>query len=191
MRRTPHDFTQAELQARFLYKPETGEVFKRPAHAEQLGNTTVYGKVPRDGCTFNNRAYTYEQLLEAYKHRNKPQTHYETRKRELRGEIFIENIDRLIHKPANSSTLYFAAPQNIRLTQVGSMDMKTGYWSITIDGCTMTMARFIWLYMTGTYPSCHVRFHDGDPCNRRFDNLILDTDLKKWQAIADSAPIHK
>ena len=57
---------------------------------------------------------------------------------------------------------------------------KLGYLSISLKTNIYYASKLAYLYMTGEYPLCEVRFKDRDTLNLAFDNLYLATDIKKF-----------
>lgn len=46
----------------------------------------------------------------------------------------------------------------------------------SLNGRQWTTSKIIWCFMTGDWPTNHVKFIDGDPTNTRFSNMKLKVD---------------
>jgi hypothetical protein len=53
----------------------------------------------------------------------------------------------------------------------GSVDKRTGYTKINIDGTSYLAHRLAWLYMTGKFPEHEIDFKNNNQSDLRWDNL--------------------
>lgn len=56
-------------------------------------------------------------------------------------------------------------------SRAGSIHLKTGYWTIGIDGIRYGAHRLAWLYMIGRWPDPEVDHKDTNRTNNRWTNL--------------------
>lgn len=65
-------------------------------------------------------------------------------------------------------------PETGTLTKGGKSDwcrQKHGHMLVRVSGKMYKLHRLAWLYMTGSWPRCHIDHIDGDPTNNRWSNL--------------------
>jgi hypothetical protein len=69
----------------------------------------------------------------------------------------------------------------------GSLNKRTGYIDIGVDGCSYLAHRLAWLYVHGEWPACYLSFRDGNKANVAIANLYERWALTGLEGLSDAA----
>jgi hypothetical protein len=69
----------------------------------------------------------------------------------------------------------------------GSLNKRSGYVEIGVDGRSYWAQRLAWLYVHGEWPACYVSFRDGNGANVAIANLYERQALGGLEGLSDAA----